>query len=72
MTVAFERTRAVNNARYFLQQLMDSRATPRVPLEIRRQARSLLKHYPTDWDMEQIAEIPNPIFSHLADWNQNE
>lgn len=46
MTLPYERTNAIQNTELFLMELMDPKKTPRVPKEIRRRARSLLKHYP--------------------------
>ena len=51
MTMPFERTRAVLWTREFLQELMDPERTPGVPSRVREQARTLLRHYPTDSDM---------------------
>lgn len=52
MTMPHERTRAVIHAREFLEALMDREATPGVTDDIRRQARVLLRHYPSASDME--------------------
>lgn len=51
MTLPFERKLAIKNTREFLKSLLDPKKTPKVPLELRKQARSLLKHYPSDFDM---------------------
>lgn len=56
MTIASERTRAVNYTYDFLCDLLDPSKTPRVPKEIRQQARSLLRHYPSRWDMEMAVQ----------------
>lgn len=42
--------------RNFLLSLLDSKKTPRIPSNIRKEARSLLKHFPTLLDLEQITE----------------
>lgn len=69
MTLPFERLRAVNSTRDFLRDLIDPSVTPRVPKEIRQRARSLLKHYPWDvemdmvCDMHKMGENRQPIFS---------
>lgn len=55
MTLPFERTRAVLNVEQFLLDLCDPQKTPRIPKEIRRRAGSLLKHYPSKFDMEIIS-----------------
>lgn len=56
MTVPFERTRAVNSTHDFLCDLLDPKKTPRVPKDIRRRASFCLRHYPSKFDMEIIAE----------------
>lgn len=56
MTLPFERTRAVLQTRDFLMDLADRKKTPRVPLVIRRQALSLLRHYPNRFEMETVCE----------------
>lgn len=47
MTMPDERTRAVINTRKFLRDLLDPKATPKVPKQIREAAYRLLKHYPS-------------------------
>jgi hypothetical protein len=42
--------------------LCNPRITPRVPREIRDRARSLLKHYPTDLDMEEASNQAPAVF----------
>lgn len=56
MTLPFERTSAVNRTREFLIDLMDPRETPRIPKTIRDQARSLLRHYPSSFEMDMACE----------------
>jgi hypothetical protein len=53
MTLPSERTRAVQNTRDFLLDLLDPKKTPRIPREIRRRASALLRHYPSRLDMEE-------------------
>lgn len=55
MTLPFERTRAVVNVEQFLMDLCDPQRTPKIPKEIRRRAGSLLKHYPSKFDMEVVS-----------------
>ena len=52
MTIPSERTRAVVHTEQFLCDLLDPRKTPLVPKEIRLRAASLLRHYPSQYDME--------------------
>lgn len=55
MTVPRERTNAVIFTENFLKSLQDPKATPRVPRSVRQQASHLLRHYPSQWEMETIA-----------------
>lgn len=56
MTIPAERTRAVQNVRKFLRDLMDRTQTKRIPAEVRKQARQLLRHFPSDFDIEKAAK----------------
>jgi hypothetical protein len=56
MTVPVERTNAVINTEKFLYDLLDPKKTPRVPEDVRAQARRLLRHYPSEFEMNVIAE----------------
>lgn len=56
MTVPVERTNAVVWTHDFLVELLDPKATPRVPKSIRDQARRLLRHYPSQFEMDVIAK----------------
>jgi hypothetical protein len=56
MTLPIERTNAVLNVERFLMDLRDPKKTPRLPSAIRKQASSLLKHYPRKFDMMYPAE----------------
>ena len=40
--------------------------TPRVPKEVRERARNLLRHYPSNYDMERAAIEAPKIF---GEWN---
>ena len=55
MTLPDERYRAVQRAAQFLQQLCNPAVTPRVPKEIRREAAAVLRHFPSDWDLQQLS-----------------
>lgn len=54
MTLPFERTRAMHDVRLFLLELTDPARTPRALRTLRGKAVSLLKHFPTNADMEQV------------------
>jgi hypothetical protein len=62
MTLPDERYRAVLAAQNLLIRLMDPKETPRVPKEIRQQARHVLRHYPSPWDMDRASEGAPDIF----------
>jgi hypothetical protein len=62
MTLPDERYRAVKWAREFMYELMDPKKTPGVSKSLRDQARSILRHYPSDWDMQQSAEASPDVF----------
>jgi hypothetical protein len=62
MTLPDERYRAVIETAKFLESLSFSSETKRIPLAIRQQARALLRHYPNEWDMQQVAESSPHVF----------
>lgn len=62
MTLPDERYRAVVQTRRFLLDLTNNEHTPRVPKSIRDTARSMLRHYPTQFDMEMVADKAPEIF----------
>lgn len=57
MTLLGERMTAIKNTRRFLLDLLNPKDTPNVPLKIRRQARDLLKHYPSSFDVDCWYEV---------------
>ena len=59
MTLPDERYRAVVQTQKFLVEILN---TPRVPKTIKDRARSCLRHYPSDWDMQRAAESAPDIF----------
>lgn len=62
MTLPYERLRAVNGTRDFLYDLLDPKKTPRVPKDIRRQALRCLRHYPSEYDMEETSKYIPGVF----------
>jgi hypothetical protein len=63
MTLPDERYRAVIQTEKFLKSLCFSSETKRVPLAVRQQARALLRHYPTEYDMSKTAQTSPDIFA---------
>jgi len=60
MTLPDERYRAVVQTQRFLLEIL---TTPRVPKAIKDGARHCLRHYPTNWDMDQAAEGAPDVFA---------
>lgn len=63
MTLPDERYRAVVQTRRFLLDLCNPQHTPGVSKLIRDTARAMLRHYPSDWDMQQAAEGSPHVFA---------
>ena len=61
MTLPDERYRAVKTAAQFLARLAGGEY-PRVPKAVRAEARSVLRHYPLDWDLKQAAYAAPHVF----------
>lgn len=63
MTLPVERYRAVVQTEKFLKSLCFSSETKRIPLAIRQQARALLRHYPSEYDMKDVSELAPHVFN---------
>jgi hypothetical protein len=63
MTLPDERYRALKWAESFMQDLMDSSKTPRVPRSVRQQARSVLRHYPGSYYIDELARARPDIIT---------
>jgi len=61
MTMPDERTRAVLQARAFLQELASGDWGPELPPAVRREAHRLLRHYPNAHDLE-LAHLALPAW----------
>ena len=69
MTLPDERYRAVKWAERFLHDLAtDTKKYPRIPRTVRAEALSILRHYPSSWDMDRashsapsVFQSPNPL-----------
>lgn len=60
MTLPDERYRAVMQTIEFLTEICN---TPRIPKIIKERANSLLRHYPSAWDMKRAAENCPDLFA---------
>ncbi len=61
MTLPDERYRAVKWAEDLLKRLAGG-AIPRVPKAVRDEARSVLRHYPSSYDMNRAAHAAPEVF----------
>lgn len=67
MTVPDERARAVRHAREFLYSLLDPKMMPRIPRPVRKQAGMILRHFPSDLDIDLVHEKMPDIFGKSDD-----
>ena len=80
MTLPDERYRAVIQTRRFLLDLCNPQHTPRIPKLIRQTAHSMLRHYPSDWDMiiaaaaapNVFAEKMEPLYRIVKQYEQDQ
>lgn len=56
MTTNNERYRAIKQGKRLLEELCDPGRTPRVPSLVRDRARAALRHYPSEYDLDRIAD----------------
>lgn len=66
MTLPDERYRAMMCGNQLILDLLDSKKTPRVPKEIRARALGILRHYPSAYHFEMIAELLPDHFSKTS------
>ena len=57
MTLPDERYRAIKWAEEFLKQVANPKGYARVPTHVRNEARSILRHFPSDWDLDRIERV---------------
>jgi hypothetical protein len=57
-----ERYRAVIQTREFLFNLVNPVSTPGVPKAVRKEAASCLRHYPNEWEMQEVSEKCPAVF----------
>lgn len=61
MTLPNERYKAIKQVRTFLRRMLSAwqeDGIKKIPRDVRTECFGLLKHYPTDLDLERIAECP--------------
>lgn len=64
MTLPDERYRSVMWAKRFLESLAyDRKNYPRISKAVRGEAHSILRHFPSEWDMNQAARTAPEVFA---------
>ncbi len=62
MTMPDERYRAMLEGMRLIEDLLIPQVTPRVPGNIRERARWIMRHYPNQFELEQIANaVPDKL-----------
>ena len=63
MTLPDERYRAVMWAERFLRELAhDTKKYPRISKQVRQEAYSIMRHFPSSWDMKRVADASPEVF----------
>ena len=66
MTLPDERYRALKQGKKLLEELCDPGKTPRVPGIVRERARGALRHYPSDYDLDRMADQCPDLLDKIA------
>jgi hypothetical protein len=66
MTNSDDRYRAIKQGKKLLEELCDPGKTPRVPSIVRDRARSVLRHFPNDYELDQIAVNSPELLEKLS------
>jgi hypothetical protein len=68
VTLPDERYRAVIWAEKFLKELAtDRKKYPKLPKTVRQEAYSILRHYPSGWDMNRAADAAPEVFQECME-----
>lgn len=70
MTLPDERYRALKQTRKLLEELCDPGKTPRVPSIIRDRARGILRHFPTDYEVDTITDNSPELLEKPATYDK--
>jgi len=72
MTMPDERYHSLKRTEEFLTRLLNPKLTPNVPKPIRSEAKLLLRHFPTEFYLEELAaarpDILSPRMDELHKW----
>ena len=66
MTLPDERYRALKQGKKLLEELCDPGRTPRVPSLIRDRARAALRHFPQDYEIDNLADKCPDLFDKVS------
>lgn len=66
MTLPDERYRALKQGKKLLEELCDPGKTPRVPSIVRDRARGALRHFPSDYELERMADHCPDLLDKLS------
>lgn len=66
MTLPDERYRAMKAGKKLLEELCDPGRTPRVPSLIRDRARAALRHFPQDYEIDNLADKCPELFDKVS------
>ena len=66
MTLPDERYRAMKAGKNLLEELCDPGRTPRVPSLIRDRARAALRHFPQDYEIDNLADKCPELFDKVS------
>lgn len=78
MTLPDERYRSIKQTREFLWRLAGGEFA-RVPRDVRRMAEGCLRHFPSEWELDRLAEASpdivarrmEPLHRMILDYEQN-
>jgi len=66
MTTSEDRYRSLKQGKKLLEELCDPGKTPRVPSIIRDRARGILRHFPNDYEIDQLAEQSPELLEKIS------
>lgn len=66
MTLNYERRNSIQTARKFLESLV---ILPAIPVPVKEQARSILRHFPNDYDLNELGKCCPHILG--TDWEDS-
>lgn len=67
MTMPAERTRTVPQTREFLLELQTATKSSGVPENVRKEARRLLRHFPSAWDLDAANRGASKLWGPVPD-----